>query len=167
VVAFEMAQQLRAQGEQVGLLALIEPSNLPTPGLRAYFSVGASIFRRVMRRFAHHVGAFWLLGSTEQQSYLRLKWKVFANLWALARYAPQSYPDPITLFLASESLARSPQDPRLGWRNFAAGGLELQAIPGNHDTITGNNDTPIEEAHMQALAEKLRPCIEGVQLTLS
>jgi aspartate racemase len=166
VVAFEMAQQLRAQGEQVGLLALIEPSNPPTPGLRAYYSVGASIFRRVMRRFAHHLGVFWLLGSAEQQSYLRLKWKVFANLWALVRYAPQTYPDRIILFLASESLARSPQDPRLGWRNFAGGGLELQVIPGHHDTITGNNDVQIKEAHMQVLAEKLRACIEAVQMTL-
>jgi thioesterase domain-containing protein len=107
------------------------------------------------------------LGSAEQQVYARLKLKLFANIWALARYTPQSYPDRITLFLASESLARSPQDPRLGWSAFAASGLDLQVIPGNHDTLTGNNDTKIDEAHMQVLAEKLRACLDQMQSTPS
>jgi hypothetical protein len=34
-------------------------------------------------------------------------------------------------------------------------------IPGNHDTITGDNYTRIEEAHMKDLAEKLRVCIDN------
>jgi thioesterase domain-containing protein len=106
------------------------------------------------------------LGSAEQQAFLRLKAKLFANRWAVRRYYPQTYPDRITLFLATGSLARSPQDPRLGWREFAEGGVELQVIPGTHDTITGNNDTRIEEAHMQVLAEKLRACIDQVQVML-
>jgi thioesterase domain-containing protein len=104
------------------------------------------------------------LGSAEQQAYLRLKSKLFANKWAVRRYYPQTYPDRITLLLASESLARSPEDPRLGWSEFAGGGVDLQVIPGNHDTITGNNDTKIEEAHMQVLAEKLKACIDQVHV---
>jgi aspartate racemase len=159
VVAFEMAQQLRAQGQRVGLLALIEPSSPPAPGLRAYFKFARWVLHLLTRRIGHHWSNFVRLGSAEQQTYARLKLKLFANVWALTRYAPRAYPDRITLFMTEESLARSPRDPRFDWRAFAGGGLDLQVIPGNHDTITGNNDTKIEEAHMQVLADKLRACM--------
>jgi hypothetical protein len=38
----------------------------------------------------------------------------------------------------------------------------VQVVTGTHDSITGMNDTQIEEAHMQALAEQLRASIDGV-----
>jgi thioesterase domain-containing protein len=161
-----MAQQLRAQGQQVVLLALIEPSSPPAPGLRAYCKFARLILRRVARRMGHHWGHFVHLGSVEQQTYARLKWKLFTNMWALTRYTPQTYPDRITLFLTQESLARSPQDPRLGWSAFAADGLDLQVIPGNHDTITGSNDTKVDEAHMQILAEKLKARMDTLEASI-
>jgi thioesterase domain-containing protein len=37
VVAFEMAQQIRAQGQRVALIALIEPSSPPAPSVRSHF----------------------------------------------------------------------------------------------------------------------------------
>jgi hypothetical protein len=40
------------------------------------------------------------------------------------------------------------------------GGAEIHRIPGTHNSITGMNDTPIEEAPMQALAKQLRVCID-------
>jgi thioesterase domain-containing protein len=158
-----MAQQLRAQDQRVALLALIEPSSPPAPSQRPYLHFAGFVFRRVVRRFGHHLRNFLRLESAEKQAYLRLKSKLFANIWALACYTPQRYPDRVTLFMSTESLAKSPQDPRLRWRDFADGGLELQVIPGNHDTITGNNETIIEEAHMQVLAEKLKVCIDQVR----
>jgi amino acid adenylation domain-containing protein len=164
VVAFEMAQQLHALGQQVDLLALIEPTNPPFPSFRSYFDFAAMVSRRILRRLGHHWRAFSGLGAAEQQAYLRLKSKLFANKWAVRRYTPRAYSGRITLFLASESLADCYQDPRLGWGKFAAGGIDLQVIPGSHDTITGTNDTRIEEAHMQVLAAKLRICIDTVQL---
>jgi len=162
VVAFEMAQQLQILGQQVDLLALVEPSPPPVPGLRSYTKLAASILRRFVRRLGRHSRNVSQLSSAEQGAFVRLKAKVVANLWAVRRYAPQPYPGPIHLFLASESPAQSPHDPRLGWCEWATGGAEIHTIPGNHDTITGTNDTQIEEAHMQVLAEQLRVCIDEV-----
>jgi thioesterase domain-containing protein len=161
VVAFEMAQQLRAKGQQVALLALIEPSRPPVPGLRLSYKIAEGIIRRIVRRSNHHLRNLLRIGSAEQKTYLRLKSKLFANMWALAQYEPQTYAGPITLFLTEESLAKSPQDPRLHWSKFAAGSMNLLVISGNHDVITGNN-TRIEETHMQVLAQRLKTCIENL-----
>ena len=158
VIAFEMAQQLQTQGQQVALLALVEPPPPRVPGLRSYIELATSIFRRFVRRFGHHSRNVSQLGPAEQRAFVRLKAKVIANLWAARCYAPQPYLGQIHLFFASES-PRSPNDPRLGWRELATGGAETHMISGNHNTITGANDTKIEKAHMQVLAEQLSVCI--------
>jgi amino acid adenylation domain-containing protein len=159
VVAFEMAQQLLARGQQVPLLALVEPVPPPIPRLGSYLDLAASFFRRFTRRFGHHSRNVSQLGSVDQKAYFRLKAKLVANSWALRRYAPRPYPGRIYLFLTAESL-NSAHSPQLGWRKLAAGGAEVHEIPGSHDSITGANGTKIEEAHMQALAEQLRACID-------
>jgi hypothetical protein len=61
--------------------------------------------------------------------------------------------------LTGDSLG-APRNPQLAWGELAGGGLGVYEIPGSHDTITGNNNTKIEEAHMQALAQRLRGCID-------
>ena len=98
--------------------------------------------------------------SAEQGAYIRLNAKLVANMWAVARYAPQTYPGRIVLFLANESLAKSPYDPRLAWQELAAGGVEVYVVPGSHDTITRTHDAIPEESHLQILAEQLRACID-------
>jgi thioesterase domain-containing protein len=163
VVAFEMAQQLRAQCQEVALLALIEPSRPSTPGLQACLKFAGLLLRLLTRRISHHWSRFVRLGSAEQQTYVRLKLKLLTNIWALTRYAPKPYPGRIILFVTEESLAKSCHDLRLDWKALADGGLDLQVIPGNHDTITGNNDTKIEEAHMQVLAENLKARMNALE----
>jgi surfactin synthase thioesterase subunit len=74
------------------------------------------------------------------------------------RYTPQPYLGRLHLFMAHETM-RSPADSRLSWRELATDGAEIHVIPGNHDAITGNNDT-VEEAYMRVLAEQLRVCID-------
>jgi len=158
-VAFEMAQQLQVQGQQVALLALVEPTPPLVPGLRAYFNPLVSMLRRVVQRSGHHSRNLLQRSSAEQGAYIRLRLKVIANQWALRRYTPQPYPGPMHLFLTSESLRSSPA-PRLGWRELAAGGAKVHEISGTHDAITRTHDAIPEECHMQALAEQLRACID-------
>lgn len=161
MVAFEMAQQLLSQGHEVALLALIEPSPPMGPGIRSLIDVTACYLRRVKRRLIHHSRIALQLSQEEQKAYIRLKMKLNANSWALRRYAPRPYPGRIDLFLTAETLESSIH-PRLEWRNMAAGRTEIHKIPGSHNTITGFNDTEIEEAHMRVLAQKLRACIDSV-----
>jgi amino acid adenylation domain-containing protein len=161
VVAFEMARQLQVQGQEVALLALVEPARRPVAGLRSLFSFATSVFHLVARRFSRQVRNVSQLRSAERGAYARLKLRVIANLWALARYAPEPYQGGMHLFLTRESL-ECPSSARLGWRELAAGGTEVHGIPGTHDTVTGDNDTEVEPAHMRILAEQLKDCIEKV-----
>jgi thioesterase domain-containing protein len=159
VVAFEMAQQLQSQGEQVALLALVEPARPSVPGLRSYIGFATAIYHRSVRRLGRQSRTASQQAATNRGSLLRLKAKVIANLWALRRYAPQQYAGQIHMFLTRESL-ESPEHPRLGWRELSQYGAELHLIPGSHDTITGNNGAEIEEIHMQVLAGQLKACMD-------
>ncbi len=160
VVAFEMAQQLRAQGQQIGTVAMIEPAPPRGFGLRSVFDYVRLLIRRLLRRIGHHSRSVAQLASLERRDYIRLKLKHNANSWALRRYTPKTYSDRIHLFMTSESL-KSPKNPQLDWRGLSVGGAQIHEIPGTHNTITGNNNTKIEEAHMRALAEQLRACIDN------
>jgi thioesterase domain-containing protein len=162
VVAFEMAQQLQAQGQQVALLALIEPSPPSRARLRAYLSLAALFFRRLVARLGHHSRGVSQLGLAEGEAYLRLKAKLLANSLAVRRYTPALYPGHIHLFLGRESL-RSPRDPRLGWRDLAIDGAEVHLVPGSHETITRTHDAAPDESDLQILAEALRACIDETQ----
>jgi acyl-CoA synthetase (AMP-forming)/AMP-acid ligase II/thioesterase domain-containing protein/acyl carrier protein len=154
-IAYEMAQQLLTQGHHVALLAMVEPVS----PLVSSWSIPASILGRFVKRFRHHSKNVPRLSYAERKVYLRLRVKLITNRWTLTRYVPRPYPDRIHLFLTSESL-KFLHNPRLRWRELALGGAEVLEIPGTHDTITGNNDTIIEEAPMKVLAEKLRICID-------
>ena len=157
-VAFEMAQQLHAQEQRVALLAMIEPTPPHTPDLRTYASFINFVSDRIVRRLGHHSREVSSLGRDERRAYLRLRLKLIANQWALRRYVPQPYPGRIHLFLTGESLA-PPQNPRLNWRELTSTGAEIHEIPGNHDSITGMRETPVDTAHMRVLAEQLKPLI--------
>jgi len=162
VIAFEMARQLQVQNQVVALLALIEPASPPDGMVQSYLQFARSMLPRAMRRFTHHSDNMTNLTATEQKDYLRLKMKVVSNAWAVKRYTPQPYTGQIHLFLSEGSLSL-PNSNQLKWAEFASEGVELYQIAGSHDTITGNNDTPIEEADMKVLAKTLMVCFEEVE----
>jgi surfactin family lipopeptide synthetase A len=156
-LAFEMAQQLRNQKQEIGLLALVEPASPSLSRLRAYIRQTAFLLGRLTRRVGQRSRNISQLSLDEKKIYFRLRMKLIANYFALARYVERPYPGRIHLFLTHESLASS-RNPRLGWCDLAIDGVEIHEIPGTHNTITGLDDTPIDENHMQALAEKLKAC---------
>ena len=94
--------------------------------------------------------------------YAHLKAKLVANMLAVASYAPQTYPGWIDLFWGNESLANSSSNSQLGWRDLAAGGLEIHGVPGNHATITRTYDAIPDESQVRLLAEALKARIDGV-----
>jgi thioesterase domain-containing protein len=158
-VAFEMAQQLHARGQDVALLALVETPRPRVPDLSSYFDSTAYVLRHIARRLGHHSRGVPRLNFVEQWAYIRLKMKVFANIWALARYTPQPYPGRIHLFMTNKSVS-SPHATGPSWSELAAGGAEVHVIPGTHDTITRTGDAVPDESHLRVLAEQLRTCID-------
>ena len=76
---------------------------------------------------------------------------------ALRHYTPQVYPDRLTLFRAARTAPLYYSHGRdRGWRKLAAGGLDIQLVPGNHMTI-------LREPHVRVLAEELRACLDKAQ----
>ncbi len=175
VIAFEVAQQLILQGEQVALLALFDSylpgaqKVLPIPiykrlshHLNQFLQIGPSYFLEMFkRRMSISYGKIAL-----KNDFFRIK-----NLEYLIRreaynqgvkkysinYVPQVYPDRVTLFKATDkdvtSIVEVEVEPGLGWTKLAAGGLEIHEIPGDHHGI-------LKEPNVQLLAEKLRLSID-------
>jgi amino acid adenylation domain-containing protein len=179
LVIFEMAHQLLAQGQQVGLMAMLN-TNCPV----------YPVSRRVRFHLAHlkehgprfYAGAIWqtlrrrmgqptvpvavTIAPDPELSRLvadrrngddALVRTVLAILEAEKDYVPRGkiYPGKITLFRAEDAEPDS-EDNRLGWEKLAAGGLEVHSVPGTHISIR-------EEPQVAILAEKLRGCLEAVR----
>jgi amino acid adenylation domain-containing protein len=140
VVAFELAQQLRAAGEEVPLLVLID-SNYPTrprmirnqlvnlwsdtlpPGVARPGGIrGAAARVRDRARV--------LVSPTEEQR-VGIRRSAIGNryLRRILSYRPQPYEGKL-IFLACED--REVEDAGRVWRDVAAGGLEMHYLQGDH-----------------------------------
>jgi thioesterase domain-containing protein len=95
--------------------------------------------------------------------------KVFnVNGRARRNYIPQVYPGIVTLFKTAvqpsmppsdgttpgEEVADTTQDPTMGWCKFAAGGVRVIDVPGNHQTM-------VSMPHVETLALRIRGCLDG------
>jgi thioesterase domain-containing protein len=172
LVAFEMAQQLRAAGQETALLALMD-----TPG------AGAFRPKPPFRRALGHAGNLMRHGLP----YLRLKLGARApgpgrmagtgmpgggsgageagirGLFQRSAdaYAIRAYRGRITLFTLARRGAMSDSlvdpalayvDPLLGWGAVASDGVERHELDGEHVTI-------LREPYVRALADRLRDAL--------
>ena len=174
-VAYEMAQQLDAQGQKVALLALLDTlkdnktikimpvqervlthwNNLlrfGPPYLLGKMRLGQAQnwLMSIYCEFYERLGL--PLPQACQSFTYRKKKEEGSTEW---EFAPkQVYPDRVTLFRPIENMDFL--DPDLGWSELAPGGLEIHDVPGHTLSI-------LQEPHVQVLAEKLRDCIDCVQ----
>lgn len=163
VVAYEMAQQLQAAGEEVALLALVEA--FPHENrLKSVWSIAGRFLNRLRRREEDDVEAAEeseneTMNTQERGAFLRLKAKVVTNMLGVTRYSLKPYSGPIDAYFCDESLS-SPYQPVRSWEQVAGGGFALHALPGTHNDITGDHGIPISEAVMASLAQQLNARIE-------
>ena len=154
-IAYEMAQQLVAQNEEVSLLALVdsEPPRLGRPGLRYY-----------LLRLAHHAKHRQLTeallrkarkDSSGGQDIQQIR---DAIVRVSVRYIPRTYPGQIVYFLAEDrqNITGKPRSGAGAWRELAAGELDVRVVPGDHSQV-------LKEPHVQALARQLRECLDVAQ----
>ena len=155
IVAYEIAQQLRASGEPVGLLALLDTyaGNLA--------SISSTVLRLLMRPSRQTL--FRDLPTIATETIQRrfksltmsrvLKHVQQTNQTAGDRYVLRPYGGKITLFRASEASLRSFEDLYSTWTKLAGEGLEVQKITGNHKGI-------LVTPQVDQLAAKLKACID-------
>jgi amino acid adenylation domain-containing protein len=153
LVAYEMSRQLRAQDEEVALLALFDtyPGNLKPMGSSLLKSLKSPVRLMIeIPRFARRRARLFWRRITVPKA-LR---EVFrANSRAANKYVLQTYSGKVTLFRASEKSLRSDDDPHAAWSDLVKGGLEFQDVPGDHYGI-------LVEPEVTFLSEKLKACID-------
>ena len=181
VVALEMAQQFRAQGQRVALLALLD-TRIPTADEELadedfdarllidfvrYFGLSLDLRdslarlpkHELLERVLEHAKRAGLMPSdievSQAQPFIEL---CKADFRATQNYVLHHYPGRITLFKAGQELAGTSSDPTLGWSEWAAGGVDVHVVPGNHATM-------VYKPHVEVLAEKLRACLDHAQAT--
>ena len=188
VLAFEIAQQLHAQGQKVSLLALLDSSR---PGYLQSLPAHARLVMRANRwieKIRFHGDNLKPLGTRAKLGYLRESirstknnienrvWRIACRLYlstgrrlvkpqwhfdkslryAALHYHPRVYPGRITLFQPVTRPLRRWHDPLFGWGELAAGGVDLQQIPGDHNTM-------FEEPNVGVLAHRIKGCLKMVR----
>ncbi len=169
IVAFELARQLAAGGTQASLLVLFDT---PTPGYPKVL--------RNWRRYCRHLLGVTRKDAVEHLRFLgRLVRQRFemrmsrarrpapteefeptpSNIAAARAYLPRMYQGKVHAILAAgeHPSTRVLEDSRLGWRDFAAGGIEFSTTPGTHHTM-------FQKPHVEALGDRLSRLLETAEV---
>jgi amino acid adenylation domain-containing protein len=177
-VAFEMAQQLRAQGHGVALLVLLD-SRIPAPDEKfveqefeatlltdvvRYFGLPLNLEDisqlpkdEVLARVLEQAKKAGLVPPEVEVSQAQRFVELCKNDFRATRnYILHRYPGRIILFRAIEEPAGASPDPTFGWDKWVAGGVEVHAVPGNHANM-------VYRPQVEVLAEKLKTCLSYAQ----
>jgi thioesterase domain-containing protein len=179
LVAYEIAQQLHAQGEQVEMLGMLDAfqhEHVPSVQWKDAPPKNASLRVKSRRRIARFVSnsSHFSLGKKIGYITERLLARVFypklaptlrlrsvpsfmkvtkdINMLAARRYRFNSWPGSVILFRAAvQPHSQMPRD--LGWSSVAEGGVEVIDVPGDHFEV-------LREPNIEILAKRLRERLE-------
>ena len=178
-LAFEMAQQLHAEGEKVALLAMIDTPGPDQMGLKLEEETAIATYMietllELDKNFLS-LNSMREQGNVEEQVIYAFEQAKKANLVphdfqvhttrqiirlfktnmeAMWNYNPGIYPGKIIFFRAQDRRKKyDPVHPEYPWIELAALGIEIHTVSGTH--ITMNYDP-----HVQVIAEKLKVCLE-------
>ena len=186
VVAFEIACQLRALGEDVALVALFDSPNPTKLRCRQKFA------SRVKKRFAEIATMPlgyklpYLAGRAMKRIQIELQKarrnmassdqpnkrteagsEIFRQLrismiheGMLTDYRPNPFPGHVTLFKSKYPPDGFEYLKDLGWSGYAEEGVAVVPVPGTHSSL-------FQAPHVGFLAERLREVLEGALRTLS
>jgi acyl transferase domain-containing protein len=173
IVAFEVAQQLIAQGAEVSLLGLFDTIE-PQYWKSVWKSLG---FRARVELICSEFLDSWREGDTWRPLRSRVRSKLAripfiksspalphvadnlpkslsqVNRQAAENYQPRPYPGAIHLFRATSRDAWEGDDEYLGWGQYVRAGIEVHHVASTHANILGERTATI-------LAAKLNACLD-------
>jgi len=174
VLAYEVAQQLREQGEQISLLAMLDAHN------QAFYKSPLKD-GRYSGRIKYHLSNLFHSDVKESSAYMldlldEARRKIERSVWQLSsnsgksagggrphntdfvvhpafhRYEPKPFQGKIVLFQSSDWPAGPYFDFKLGWTDLVGDGLEFYRIPGDHPSM-------FTEPNVTLVASKLSSCL--------
>jgi amino acid adenylation domain-containing protein len=184
LIAFEIAQQLQAQGEEIQLLALLDPTspNLMRADLERESVVRGSLLTKTIS----HFNKLLALNIKDSAVYVweRLYWNLtmgrvnilykaylrhikrstnelqimnvyWANYLTQDTYIPKQYPGKITLFKAEELDIGAEDNSESEWKFLANAGLDIVSVPGVHAQM-------MEEPNIRILCDKFNTYLSQI-----
>jgi sugar O-acyltransferase (sialic acid O-acetyltransferase NeuD family) len=182
IIALEMAQQLRAQGEQVAMVGMIEAYNVQVlPKTRSRL---LSLFH-LAQNLWYHLRSVLALGMSDRAKFLKNKWTVAkgrlgirfaswinskkreddggrqayphlaiakANEEAAFKYVPKTYIGKVVVFRPKGHFLGQ-NDPAFGWGGVVREGLTVRQLPVYPKAM-------LVEPFVKDLAEEFKSCIE-------
>lgn len=173
-VAFEVGRQLREQGEEVALLAILDSGAMPPerdikeddflPLVMDLFPSDDEMSLEELRQMSPEQHLAYFVERARQADVILPEFSIETashvfevfkgTLRAMWEYRPKPYDGKVVLF-RSEDLPESldiARDPYFGWGVWAQGGVEVYHVPGRHTDM-------VREPNVQVLAAGLRECL--------
>ncbi len=177
LIAYEMAQQLTAQGHQVSLVALID-SNVPGAVVQIQNNtVSKAILERLigikqngikqeLDYIVKRLTTIWHINIWQPIWYATHKYyakhnrhwpKIMRNFFlinnnAIEKYQVKPYDGTVVLLQAEKRHNDYQYQPHLGWEKYVTGEFTDYFVPGNHELL-------FRKPNVQILAEKLKAAI--------
>jgi amino acid adenylation domain-containing protein len=178
LIAFEMAQQFKAQGEEVSFLAIFDTqlSDVLTGGQMAtednaeiivnvFSEMIPGLSLEVLRQLDYDGQLRYVIEKSQENEmfpfetdFMTLKrlWEVLlTNRQIIQIYKPKVYDGKITFFQAAELGKGLHFKSSLAWKQFSTEELDLHIIPGNHYIM-------VAPPQVEVLAEKMTRCLKQV-----
>lgn len=173
IIAYEMARQLQALGQQVGLLALfdqgplvpkeapIDDSEMLVNLFSHYFPLNVDDLRKldpedrlkqVLKKAKKAKVVPRFIRLKQFRYYIEV---IDVQTQAWRRYEPKPFPEAVTLFRAENNEDNLVLEPDLSWSQFVQGGIEIIDVPGTHITM-------LQEPNTQILANRILECVDKV-----
>jgi amino acid adenylation domain-containing protein len=153
LVALEVARRLVEADQEIGLLALVDTYFVGQQSNSSLVSRFFSLSSEQKLAYLKKRATRYRRGIKRRIDSLSLPRAVKAVREACAaaeqKYRPSTFSVPLTLFRASEKALRGINDAQNGWQQYAAGGLEVHEIDGDHGNI-------LNEPNVRQLAAALR-----------
>jgi amino acid adenylation domain-containing protein len=182
-VAFEMARQLDAAGQRIGVLALMDGEAQSANGLLDTlmlvcdtFELGIGraeleavpdhakmdhVMRKSKKRFARVLEIAYDLDilprgfrTRDAEQFMA---RIASNIDLALRYRLQPLAQPAVLFIAEEASENTPPVNVDLWRAYTPGGLTVIPVPGNHLTL-------VKRPHATTLAARLAELFRAVDV---
>jgi oxalate---CoA ligase len=184
LAVYEIAQKLRAIGEEVALLVLFDTYNPAKPP--RFISPWAKLIERIkdpdgvdFNRLAHFFASHTrgplrsrILSWNEKiqrksvgprknnkEAYKQIEvhlQTVYAN--AFFEYKPLPYQGKMTILRASQRPAGYEEVEDLGWKDLVSGGIEIRNVPGSHANL-------FSKENVSELAKQLQDCLDVARRT--